>query len=75
MNETTNLLGAMVQTKLTSSTRLALGLNVANQSLPSSLNSGANVNLLRSSRNTGDVLLFGPATGVQQISNRECGLL
>jgi len=48
-----------------SSTRLALGLNVANQSLPSFLNSGANVDRSRSSRNTGDVLLFGPATGVQ----------
>ena len=73
--ETTNLSWARVWTKLTSSTRLALGLNAANQSLPSFFNSGGNVDGSRSSRNREGAFPLGPATEIQRISNRERGSL
>ena len=71
--EITNLSWSRVWTKLMSSTRLTLGLNAANQSLPSFFHSGGNAYGSKSSRNGEGALPLGPATKIQRISNRERG--
>ena len=61
-NGSTNLSWARVWIKLTSSSRLVLVLNVANQSTPSVFNS-ANMDRSNSSRNGAGTLSLATSTG------------